>query len=372
MKTNEFAKFFLVLSLGLVFCFNSIPNASASSDANLEEGNIKETINTYFQQRYEAFVSLKTADFSPISATPNNSATEQWLRQEQDRQEIELFIAKTFNTTYSDFHFNLDYQSIQINGDKAVVRLSESNEVFYTSNPTFPSKMANLIHTITLKYQNDKWKIVDDQYRNETIELLETLPKDKVLNNIQINQDAQFALPALGKQPVQPNALFTYQRGSAVTYADTWAGSINTTYNDYTNNDCTNYASQSIYEGTQHTMSDPTNYNSNWYYDFYSHGGSYPWVNVGGLYTFLTSNTGKGPYGYSSGAYTCNLSQGDVVTMKDGAGWKHTVVVVAITGDCHVASNILVDSHDIDRYHYALSNYSGYTWYAITISGYIK
>ncbi|GAP09470.1 protein containing putative amidase domain [Bellilinea caldifistulae] len=357
--------------LVLLFSFNTFTVASASDKDSQEESKIKETINSYFQLRYEALKSLKPADFSSLATTTDNVSTEKWLRQEQDRQDVELFIAETFKTSYLEYKFFLDYQSIEINGNEAVAKLLESNEVFFTSNPTLPSRTANLEHTITLENMNGGWKISNDQYRDETIELLETSTKDDILRNIQINRDAQFLGRTTG-QSAQPEATYSYKRTLAASYADTWWNSINPTYHDESGNDCTNFASQAIYEGTEHTMSDPTNYNTMWYYDFYTHSGSYPWVNVGGLYTFLTSNTGKGPYGYSSGAYTCNLSKGDVVTMKQSGTWKHTVVVVSIAGDCHVPSNILVDAHDTDRYHYPLSNYSGYTWYSITISGYRK
>ncbi|MDY7079536.1 MAG: amidase domain-containing protein [Chloroflexota bacterium] len=336
-----------------------------------EEDKIKEVINAYFELRYKARKLLEPADFSPLVVATDVSTTADWLQREQDRQEIEHFIAETFQTSYLEYKVFLDYPSIEVNGSEAVVKLLEGNEVYYTTHPTLPSRMANLEHTITLKNVDGRWRISNDQYRGDTIELLEALDKEEILKNVQNNYDAQFIEPTIEGQTAQPESTHWYNGTAAANYADTWAYGINPIYHDESvYGDCTNFASQAIYESTNHTMSTPPGYMDKWYYDFPTHSGSYPWVNVDGLYTFLTTNSGRGPYGYSSGAYTCNLHKGDVVTMKQGGVWQHTVVVSRIVGSCHVPSNIRVDAHDEDHYQRPLSEYSGYAWYAITISGY--
>jgi hypothetical protein len=228
--------------------------------------------------------------------------------------------------------------------------------------------MANLEHVITLRNLGGTWKISDDQYRDEIIDLLENSAKADILQTIQRNREAQFSQPTIEGQPMQIESTHSYNRTLAADYADEWWDGINDIYHD-AGADCTNYASQAVYEGTNHTMSTPPG-SDKWYYNFTAHTGSTPWVNVGGLYTFLTTNSGRGPYGYSSGAYTCNLSKGDVITMKQSGTWHHTVVVSTIVGDCHIPSNILVDAHDTDYLRQPLSWYSGYTWYALTVSGY--
>lgn len=364
------------LALMIFISLFAIPVATASSNERQEESEIreiKEVITAYFELRYEALKLLKPADFSIVSDTRKASTiTVEWLRREQERQDIELFIAETFGTNYTEYKFYLDYKSIAIKDSSAVVTLLESHDVYFATNPTSIAKMANLEHVITLTNVGGSWKITNDNYRDETIELMETLSKEEILQNVRINHDSQFLRQDTENQLFQPEANYTYNGLAAATYADTWWNSINSTYHQEPNNDCTNFASQAIYEGTNHTMSNPDNYNTKWYYDFYTHSGSYPWVNVGGIFTFLTTNTGKGPYGYNSGAYLCNLGKGSIVTMKQSGVWKHTVVVALISGDCHIPSSTLVDAHTTNRYHYPLSSYSGYTWYAITISGYRK
>jgi len=363
--------YIMVAILFLLLGLNIRPVVALSQATPSEEIRIKEIINAYFQLRYESLKSLTPADFSTVSDMSKTSTiTDEWLRREQDRQDIEITIAETFKTSYLEYKFFLNYQSIEISGAEAVVKLLEGNEVYYVDAPKLPSKMANLEHVITLRNVNGEWKVANDQYRSETTQLLETLSKEEILKNIQYNYDAQFITPTIEGQ-TQPEATYSYNGTKAASYADTWYGSINPIYHD-AGLDCTNFASQGIYEGTNKTMSNPDNYNTKWYYDFYTHSGSYPWVNVGGIFTFLTTNTGKGPYGYHSGAYTCNLSKGHIVTMKQSGSWKHTVIVSTFSGDCHDPSKILVDSHDPDYYRKPLSNWSGYTWYAITISGYRK
>jgi hypothetical protein len=362
---------FLVI-LTFFFGFFGYFRVSAATITDQDQSNkIKETINSYFELRYEALKTLSLADFSNLSTSPENSVTSEWLQREQDRQDVELFIAETFNNHIVEYKFFLDYQNIEIKETKAVVTLLENNEVYYSSTPTIASMMANVKHTITFAKVNGSWKILDDQYHDDMIELVSALGKENVFNNIQYNHDSQYLPPVLDGQIEDESPAATYNGVAAANYADTWATGRNPFYHDEGDYDCTNFASQGIYEGTNHTMSSPTNYMTKWYFDdFTPHTGSFPWIRVEGIYTFLTTNTGRGPYGYNSGSYLCNLGKGHVVLMKQAGVWKHTVIVSKIIGDCHDPSKILVDAHSDNYYRRALSKYSGYTWYAITISGY--
>jgi len=348
-----------------------IPGVFASNSITVEEEEkeIKAVIDEYFTLRYEAQKNTKQLDLSSITDTSKTpTVTNNWLNREQKKQEIEFYIAETFDSRIIDYKFYLDYQSIKIDNSVAVVTLLESHDVYFSSDPDSLAQMANLEHVITLNKVKGQWRLTNDTYRDEMVELMEALPIDEILKNVKTNHDIQYSQQA-EVEPPQLLGTYSYNGTAAANYSNQWALARNPTYHDEPN-DCTNFASQAVYAGTNGTTSDPNDYNNKWYYDFYSHTGSLPWVRVSSFYTFLTSNNGKGPYGYSSGAYLCNLGKGHVVTMKKNGDWAHTVVVSSIDGSCHVPSNIKINSHTVDRYRYPLSNYSGYVWYAITISGY--
>lgn len=350
--------------------------ASTSGEMLVDEENIKVTINEYFTMRYESRLAKTSTDFSTL-AVPAESKAQAWIQLELDRQEIEIFIAKTFQVDYLNYEFYLDYEEIQLSGIDAIVKVKESNKLYYLSDPSSPSEIKNLVHTIILQKIDGQWKILDDQYKDETIRLVESLPMEEIKDNIQKNHDDQFQLNVFNDQtpkvdPIQPLlTTYPYDGQAVIDYTYMWWDSINPTYHDEPGNDCTNFASQAIYNGTSNTMSSTRDYWTDWYYDFYSQSGSYPWINVDGIYTFLTSNSGVGPYGYSSGSYLCFLSKGDIITMKQDDVWEHTVIVRSIT-ECHDPSQVRVDAHDTDSYNRPLSDYSGFVWYAIDITGYRK
>lgn len=347
---------------------------------------IKNVINFYFGLRYKAQLSLEPIDFSIVAAISEPDSAS-WLLQEQRRQKVQQAIIETFNLEWEWYQFEIEYLDITIDIDNAKVTLVENRWIQYVSALT-PSGMGNLIHKIFLKKVNGQWLIVNDIYRDDLIEVLEVLTDEQILQNIQQNYEAQFTQTlaiepqatsgttddgwSSGTQQATPTATLTsysYNRSAAVNYADTWAYRRNPTYHDETTyGDCTNFASQAIYEGTNHTMSDTGDYMTRWYYDFYTHTGSYPWVNVGGLNDFLLGNNGKGPYGVAT--TLCGLSVGDIIVMKEGNNWKHTVIVTTIE-DCNNANKIYVNSHQRDACREPLSTFP-YSWFPIRISGYRK
>ncbi len=347
---------------------------------------IKNVVKLYFVLRYKSQMSFETVDFSAIAATDKPENAERFLR-EQRRQKIQQAIVETFRLEWEWYQFEIEFMDIKIDVDNAEFILTENRWIQYAS-ASAPSGMANLTHRIVLKKVNGQWLIINDTYRNDLTDAMEILTDEQILKNIQQNYEAQFSQLSetqpqeisqtgddslsSGIQQVTPTPTLTwyaYNRSLAVSYADTWAFRRNPTYHDETTyGDCTNFASQAIYEGTNKTMSDPPGYMTRWYYDFYTHTGSYPWVNVGGLNDFLTSNTGKGPYGIST--TLCGLSVGDVIVMKLSDQWKHTVIVTAIE-DCRDANRIYVNSHDAEVCRDPLSTFP-YSWFPIRISGYRK
>lgn len=168
-----------------------------------------------------------------------------------------------------------------------------------------------------------------------------------------------------------------YNRTAAVQYANAWASNSQTLRNpDWGNfdppnggGDCTNYVSQVIYAGAPQ-MDDTGNYT--WYY--YGYNNRAPsWTDVSSLYTYLINNTWTGPYG-SVVSDACTLSGGDVIQLKSGSTWFHSLAVVQVplTGDCiriGAGTAVRYNAHYTDRKNYPLSFVSAYTKRYIKIQG---
>lgn len=139
-----------------------------------------------------------------------------------------------------------------------------------------------------------------------------------------------------------------YEREKAKQYAKKWAYMRNPNYYNYDaiGGDCTNFASQCIYEG-----SGIMNYtkDTGWYYKN-ANQKSPSWTGVEFLYQFLIKNKGVGPFGKL--VKKDDLEIGDIIQLSfDGNKFAHTLVVV------ETVENILVATHTFDSYERNLNTY---------------
>ena len=144
----------------------------------------------------------------------------------------------------------------------------------------------------------------------------------------------------------------TYNRNKVVEYAEKWAYLRNPSYYNYDNlgGDCTNFASQSIYVG-----SNVMNYsNIGWFYNN-ANNKSPSWTGVEFLYNFLINNKSVGPFGKVANINEIRI--GDIAQLSfDGKKFSHTLVIVNIFEPINL-ENILVATHTFDSYGRSISSY---------------
>ncbi|HUN22471.1 MAG TPA: amidase domain-containing protein [Anaerolineales bacterium] len=358
--------------------------AQAASD---DVAAIKALLNAYFTAKYEVLKSGEAQAIQAFATAPTSLlATSEWLNRESARQELMLLNAERTGLYYSSYQFELDYTQVQVAGDQAEVSLQESHAVVFAPLAPIVSQMAGVVHQIALeKDANGAWHMVADTYQDELNQAIDSQSLSQLRQNILTNTATSPVEEAPVSEPAQPSAsplavqstykvfvpivlsppgtLLPYNRGQAVSYANTWWNSTNPSYHRELSNDCTNYVSQAIYAGTNSTMSSNTNYNKDWYYDFWTHTGSLNWVQVDPFHVFITTNTLRGPAGQEL-SNLCYMSTGDVVQMDNYSEsptyWDHEVIITAIIGQPCYSSSYLVNSHTTDRKLYPL-NSSAYT-----------
>lgn len=145
-----------------------------------------------------------------------------------------------------------------------------------------------------------------------------------------------------------------YDHEEAVAYAHEWAYRRNSAYYDFDDigGDCTNFASQCIYNGC-HIMNFTETFG--WYYKSLSNRAP-AWTGVPYLYNFLTTNIGAGPYGREQPLVYAQ--PGDVIQLSfDGIRYTHSPFVVR-TGAVPNPDNILICAHTNDADNRPLSSYS--------------
>ena len=145
-----------------------------------------------------------------------------------------------------------------------------------------------------------------------------------------------------------------YQREKVLQYAEKWAFLRNPNYYNFDSvgGDCTNFASQCLYAGSN-TM----NYTKNigWYY-INGNNKSPSWSGVEFFYKFLINNKNIGPYGKDVEQREIQL--GDFVQLSfDGNKFVHTLVVVEIENPFRL-SGIKIATHTFDSFNKAISEYS--------------
>jgi len=386
--------------------------AQQNSDLS-EEEKIKAAIDAYFTLRYEGQKHLKAQDFSVLI----EDDTLDWVKLEKDKREIELYIASTFNLGYQSYAFTINYNSIEITNNKAVVQLNQSHQVVYEATAPEISELTNLFHTITLHNKGGIWAIYKVEYQDEFTKLLTTTPKEKIKQQIDYNYKngresnvatsetlaltrLAFSLLSLPSYSYNRSAANTFSYNNAlilqapiptaiknayqtiygVPYPSNWPN----TYKNEDNNggDCTNFVSQSIFEGTGYTNGDASYFNPtpddyNWYYKFSQYPqGSTTWIRVGWLYDYLlnTDTSKRGPYGIAIGSssFCTSINPGDPIFMKSGANWAHAVIVYSKSSPCTSPNNIRVNSHNSYMRNEPLPTWSGFSWYGVYIQGYRK
>ena len=143
-----------------------------------------------------------------------------------------------------------------------------------------------------------------------------------------------------------------YNRQKVVEYAKKWAYLRNPKYYNFDSvgGDCTSFASQCIFAG-----SEVMNYNKyGWYYNN-GNDKSPSWSGVEYLYKFLINNSGVGPYAKDSNLK--NLEEGDIAQLSfDGNQFSHTLVIVAKNYPENL-SNTFVATHTFDSFGRSILSY---------------
>ena len=146
----------------------------------------------------------------------------------------------------------------------------------------------------------------------------------------------------------------SYDREKVLYYAHKWAYARNPAYYDFEKlgGDCTNFASQCIYAGSEimnHT------YIHGWYY-----GSSYDrtasWTGVNYLYKFLVDNKGPGPFAEVVDA--ADAEPGDIaqLSFSDSKWFDHSPVIVKMPEN-KAMDGILVAAHTFDTDYYRLIDF---------------
>ncbi len=135
----------------------------------------------------------------------------------------------------------------------------------------------------------------------------------------------------------------SYDRISAINYAQKWALSRNPQYYNFDSvgGDCTSFVSQCLFAGSK-----KMNYNhvNGWYYNN-GYDKSPSWSGVEFLYKFLIKNKSYGPRGQELSQ--TKIMPGDIAQLSfDGITFEHSLFIINVNGPS--LNNIAVATHTYD------------------------
>lgn len=145
----------------------------------------------------------------------------------------------------------------------------------------------------------------------------------------------------------------TYDRISAIAYANKWALSRNPAYYNFdaVGGDCTSFVSQCIYAGSKIMNYTPI---KGWYYRS-GYDKSPSWSGVEFLYNFLVGNKGIGPTGKI--VSQDKLQVGDIAQLSfDGINFEHSLFIIDIK-NVNDTNKIFIATHTYDALHKSIGEY---------------
>lgn len=236
------------------------------------KADILNTIENYFDIKYKSIGELRVTEDIKECFLSNNERCQENYVCEIIALEAHINQRKSLkhDFRFSKYNYYLDYISLNINGNKAIVVLDESHDIYFNFLSNTKSQMRNLRHKIHLGKVKDKWYIIKDIYNDYYKKLIinyskrysyldkikeiilkqnyNNYPESKNLSSISYRSEI-----ALAQNKVSKEKLYNYNRTNAVNYARMWALKLNPKWGNYESKgyggDCTNFTSQCIYAG---------------------------------------------------------------------------------------------------------------------------
>ena len=144
-----------------------------------------------------------------------------------------------------------------------------------------------------------------------------------------------------------------YNRSEAVRYALRWALARNPDYYDYADvgGDCTSFASQTVFAGTNVMNYTPT---FGWYY-INANNKSPSWSGVEYFYDFMTTNQDIGPF--AEEATLDELLPGDIIQLANNNGNFYHTLVLTMIKSVRGVRNYYICAHNNDAFQRNLNTY---------------
>lgn len=405
------------LLLSISGCGNSSNNNSNTTPSTTNttiSTQLKEPIEKYFD---EYFKSQETLEFTKMdnNILENNDNT----KLNETFREIEIEAQKSFNIGITkDYHYQIQYKNLTMNGDVANVDLSLNLDFHYKNAHGIDSGIYGVNYRITMKNDGVRWVITqidsdlqEFQTFKEEVQarmvqntivkqsnILDQIKQEK-FSNIQMmannslylrgapstlppddGRDTDISNDSVTTQSVYVSCkAYAYSPTSATNYAlyyaeaDTNSRIFFTARNNYGEVDCTNFASQCIWAGyvgfNQNNLAKAKSNRDNKigmvYSDWHAGtgGSTTSWQNVNELWNYLTKTKEAGPnaIGYNNGKpYTSmavsDIQVGNLLQVRSGYGtdYHHSVFVTGKPDGANQYSQILISSHTNNRKNWSL------------------
>lgn len=307
-------KWKIVLAFSLVFLigFGSVAYAAEpfqKSNLNADNANeIEDIIKDYYTASYDMWWNLEMGDLSPYLDMEAIQCYNKTITLKSSIMRWKYKIEKGYYKGQRERHeIYYDFQSIDISGNEAEVRVDLSGETY--GMPAYPFFISFGENTFKLKKINDTWKIYAHDYDDVCFyeqSKTERLIYGPVSLKQRIDEDYSNTSPDILTKESEfslrsyPHTDYSYSSSRAVTYANQFVSSRNTYFYNCGDGsrDCTNFVSQCVSYGlgstagystsTSYRMVPGAGYMDGWYAG--SGGGCGHWEDVEHHWNYMTSD----------------------------------------------------------------------------------
>lgn len=327
----------------------------STNPQQIDENEIKEMIEKYNK---EVFLSI----IGHEQNVPLSFSDDQLLLDELNARNIYLSENYGAGSTFTAYKFNLEYNNISVDGDKA--------KAVITRNIIFQTKLEDMDYPIdadlrqqegyVLEKNDGQWKFINVIFNSEGIQNLaldelatntssdewvdtfgyENLKRSQYEDTMtfteMLNDEGKIDLDAITNPSIEYSKAYNdrslldssirasragYSKARCDAYAEKYGRTINNAYRWF-DLDCTNFASQCIYAGGL----PQSNY---WYYrgpNNYSRS----WTVVDDLRNFIMNHTLSVGYYQKLPDYPTKDYRGTLIQYSTGRHWVHSAIIRSV------------------------------------------
>ncbi|MDO4285262.1 MAG: amidase domain-containing protein [Eubacteriales bacterium] len=332
----------------------------------------KALLREYMERYYESLSELEPRELSDLFTQTEEAAQQVLMNGSAISYVTGLRAMQNTDLSLADYRYEMDVTQVSTAADGTVeISMTETSTQNFAQHPEVDTQLYNIRHYFVMRETEDGWRIEEHLQRDgfywrllgnywnwEGRELDVPEPEtyfaqrvDTLLEEARAGRDQR--LEEVEESAV--SAQHPYLRDEAVAYSDTWVGTRNTQWSDFTGRggNCQNFVSQCLLAGGI-----PMDSQGAAVWSWNSEADSTTsWINVNEFYRYVRENEGYGLAASGDAPYY-EGERGDLIRMGSEGNWNHIVIIAEVVRDEDGNTvDYLINSNTSDLKNFPVSAY---------------